>query len=309
MPRSELDGTGLGLSLSRQFVRLHGGHLTVESTGITGEGSTFTLALPLSHRVDYVHSPVQARTLPIDGTQCVIIMDQDPTIRQIFKGYIEKHTVLEAQTTDEMLDLVTQVKPAAVVLEQTTNYAQLCAIIAQANSHTAVIMCPLPRGKDAAQPYGVHDYLVKPVARDTLLSSLDRIHPKVEHVLIIDDNPDLNSMFARMLRSSPAQYQVTQTYTGEDGLTVMRSQRPDAVILDIVMPDMDGFTVIQRMQTDPFLAEIPVILVSAHGIAEADAVDAQGVISIYKPGGFKSIEVVNCVDAVVAELMTASGPA
>ena len=308
LPRSELDGTGLGLSLSRQFARLHGGYLSVESTGTRGEGSIFTLGLPLPHQVYRAHSPVQAQRLPVDGTQCVIIMDQDPTIRQIFKGYIEKHTVLEAQTIDEMIELVTRIKPAAVVIEQTPEHEPLRSVIAQTSSQTAVIMCPLPRGKDAAQPYGVHDYLVKPVAREILLMSLEQFDPTVKHVLIIDDNPDLNSMFARMLRASPARYHVTQAYTGEDGLTIMRSQHPDVIILDIVMPDIDGFTVIQRMQAEPVLAEIPVILVSAHGIAEADTVDAPGIISIYKSGGFKSIEIVNCVDAVVAEIMTANGP-
>ena len=308
LPRSELDGTGLGLSLSRQFVRLHGGYLSVESTGIPGEGSTFMLGLPLLHRMHHTHFPVQAQIPPADGTQCVIIMDQDPTIRQIFKGYIEKHTVLEARTIDEMIELVTQVKPAAVVMEQIAEHVQQRAILAQISPHTAVVLCPLPRGKEAAQPYGVHDYLVKPVDRNVLLASLEQIDSVIHHVLIIDDNPDLNSMFARMLRSSPAQYHVIQAYTGEDGLTIMRAQRPDAIILDIVLSDIDGFTVIQRMQNDPYLAEIPVILVSAHGIAEADTVDEQGIISLYKPGGFKSIEVVNCIDAVVAELMTANEP-
>lgn len=305
LPRSELDGTGLGLSLSRQFVRLHGGYLTVESTGVAGKGSIFTLGLPLSDPVRRADLPVQAHTPPVDGTQCVIIVDQDPTIRQIFKGYIEKHTVLEARTLGEMIDLVAQIKPAAVVLEQSADHAAQRTAIAQVSPQTAVVLCPLPRGKAAAQPYGVRDYLVKPVARDDLLASLEQLDSPVAHVLIIDDNPDLNSMFARMLRSSPAQYRVAQAYTGEDGLMIMRTQRPDAIILDIVMPDIDGFTVIQRMQADPFLASIPVILVSAHGIAEADTIDAQGVISIYKPGGFQSIEVVNCVDAVVAELVPA----
>ncbi len=236
-------------------------------------------------------------------------MGQDPAILQLFKGYIGKHHVLETLDQGDMLHLVEQIKPAAVVLEHTPENEQLIACVTESSPNTTVVLCPMPRGRHAAHIYGALDYLVKPIARTTLLETLQRLPHPVKHILIVDDNPDMNSMFTRMLQSSPVKYRVTQAYTGEDGLTAMRTPKPDVVILDVVMPDIDGFTVLQRVKDDPALADIPVILVSARGTLEDETPDAQGVISIYKSAGFKPIELVNCVDAVVAELMLSNGPA
>ncbi len=307
--RSELNGTGLGLSLSRQFVRLHGGYMLADSAGIPGQGSEFTVALPLSEEIAESRLPEHLEPRSVEGAQCLVIMDKDPTIRQLFKGYIGKHHVLETLDSAEMLQLVEQIKPAAVVLEHTPENEAFISYITESSPNTTIVLCPMPRGKRAAHIYGAQDYLVKPIARTTLLETLQRLPLPVKNILIVDDNPDMNSMFTRMLQSSPVKYRVTQAFTGEDGLTAMRSQRPDVVLLDIVMPDIDGFTVLQRVKSDPVLAGIPVILVSARGAVEDETPDARGVIAVYKPAGFKPIELVNCVDAVVSELMIANAPA
>jgi CheY-like chemotaxis protein len=115
---------------------------------------------------------------------------------------------------------------------------------------------------------------------------------------MIDDERDMLRMYTRFLQSTSRDYEVLTAGSGTDGLALMRAERPDAVILDIMMPDLDGFAVLQMMRADAALRKIPVIAVSAGANMDAIMPVVQGDITLRKHAGFQPMELVRCIEAI-----------
>ena len=105
--------------------------------------------------------------------------------------------------------------------------------------------------------------MVKPISRDTLLAALDRLGRNIETVLIVDDEPNALQLFRRMLASAERSYRVLRATNGRQAIEVMRAQPPDVVLLDLAMPEMDGFGFLTAKGQEPAWRDIPVVLVSA----------------------------------------------
>ena len=128
---------------------------------------------------------------------------------------------------------------------------------------TPVISCWLPGEVEAAKHLGVIQYLVKPLTREKLLTTLEQLHIDIKRILVVDDQADELHLFARMLESDQQGYQIIQVTNGKRALSMMRSRKPDVVLLDLVMPVMDGFQVLEEKRKDPELRDIPVIVISS----------------------------------------------
>ncbi len=151
--------------------------------------------------------------------------------------------------------------PSQMLLINESNISEsLAAVESTPLPHnTPVLICSLP-GMDAyALSLGVAAYLLKPVSREQLLAALAPFAAKT--VLIVDDDPDLLRLFRRMLADQP--YRVLRAKNGSEALAIMAQQRPDVVLLDLVMPEMDGFQLLAHRNADPVLRQIPVIVVSS----------------------------------------------
>ncbi|MFN8373619.1 MAG: ATP-binding protein [Anaerolineae bacterium] len=293
-------GTGLGLTLSKQFVEQHGGRMWAESDGALGQGSTFSFTLPI---INIIYQTAHGHGAGIQHEKPgILVYDNDPAIVQLFRGYSRHHLVSGSQNAEECLRLVQNLHPTAVVLPGDENASDLTRRIHDLDEDVTVLVCPMPSGKRVMQAQGVADYLVKPISREGLLHALSSLGTAIQRVLIIDDEPDLMRLFTRMLQTAPQSYDIQYAYSGQEGLAAMRDQRPDVVLLDIQMPDIDGFTIIQRMHADSALYDIPVVVVSARGTADAIVQQAKGEISVIRPAGFKPIELVNAVEALVSSL-------
>ena len=125
-----------------------------------------------------------------------------------------------------------------------------------------VIICSVPGVEQAVNELGVSGYLVKPISRESLLSALDQLAPPVETVLIIDDEREALMLFRRMLSSSAKAYRVLRAHNGRQAIQVLRQQLPDVILLDLMMPEMDGFEFLRLRKGAPW-QDIPVILISA----------------------------------------------
>src|SRR5205085_4057298 len=125
------------------------------------------------------------------------------------------------------------------------------------------LTCWVPGDTDAARRLGVASYLVKPITLEMLLSTLDRLEREVKTILLVDDQPEVLRLFARMLASAGRGYHILQTTNGRRALDLLRERQPDVMLLDLVMPGMDGFQVLQAKALDPAIANIPVVVTSS----------------------------------------------
>jgi signal transduction histidine kinase/DNA-binding response OmpR family regulator len=301
-------GTGLGLTLSMQVIRHHGGQLWVESEGILGHGSTFSFTIPISADAKQIIDNPILRVAASHDSKCVIIFDDDVAIGQLFKRHLNKHEVIISQSQEDVIHLTQTIQPSAVVLDRKWHDTELEAYLAGSSLDTAIIFCPMPGGRQAFQAYGAVDYLVKPVTRQALVSAILALKKPVYKILIIDDERDVTRMLSRMIAAHDQHCTVWQANNGADGLAIMYRERPDLVLLDIQMPAMDGFSVLLHMKQDSLLQQIPVIIASALNAEEAITSAIEGKITVVRPNRFSPVELVNCVEAVVNVLRPSSAP-
>jgi CheY-like chemotaxis protein len=151
---------------------------------------------------------------------------------------------------------------------------------------------------------GVDAYLIKPVTREVLWDTLRPFGEKVDRVLIIDDDRDFCRLMARMLESRVRRYQVSAAHSGQEGLALLRHRRPDLVLLDMALPDMDGAQVAEHLRADPELRDVPIVIVSAQDAASAD--NLRGTILVTRPEGFVPRELVQSVQQWLTPTLPAS---
>jgi len=273
---------------------MHGGHLWAESEGIPDKGSCFWFSLPLDERSISTITPRTAAQP--QGERCFIVLDDDPAVHRFFERYMVKHKPLLAADLQQARQML-KAQPTALVAD--TRYTDE---LAEFSAAVPVIFCPMPSGRRVMQAIGAVDYLIKPVSYETLNHALRQVAPAMQDVLIIDDDKEIVRLFSRMLQTTLDTHQVRKAYGGVEGLALMRARRPDVVVLDLLMPDLDGLTLLQHMRASPDLAGIPVIVVSARGASEAITSPGEGEMIIHKPAGFQPLELVRCIEAVLNTL-------
>jgi signal transduction histidine kinase/DNA-binding response OmpR family regulator len=301
-------GSGLGLTLSRHFVQMHGGRLWAESEGVPGRGSCFRLTLPLAGDVGKMVFSTETPGIPKHRERCILIMDEDPAILRLFERNVSKQKALGAKTVDEARQLLAA-QPTVVIVDAKRDDAITQSFLADAEKTTPIVRCPMPSGRRTMQALGMADYLVKPVSYEALRDALMRITRPIKDVLVVDDDKEIVRLFTRMLQTMPETYAVKKAYSGAEGLDLMRAEPPDAVILDLLMPDVDGLTVVHQMKLSDALVDVPVIIVSARGAAEAVTVTGLGALSVRKPAGFQPLELVRCIEAIAEAVTPATAPA
>jgi CheY-like chemotaxis protein len=128
---------------------------------------------------------------------------------------------------------------------------------------TPAVSCWVPGEDEAARRLGVVQYMVKPVAAEKLLEALDSLQGDIRTVLVVDDEPDELHLFVRMLEADARDYRILQVTSGQRALDMLRTRRPDVMLLDLVMAGLDGFQVLEEKGRDPAIRDIPVIVISS----------------------------------------------
>jgi len=303
-------GSGLGLTLSRELIRLHGGTMSVSSDG-PGQGSRFSFSLPTTQQL-VAQMPTTSQPQHAPAEKRILVVDPDESVTSFFSRYLKSREVRACSREDEALRALEQFEPDALLLAQDHIYPQLLERVKQQPKSLSLITLPMPSGRAAIRQRGVYDYLVKPVSREMLAKVLAGFGEDLRSVMIIDDNRDIVRLFRQTLRSLDAGCHIRSACSGAEGLALMREQPPDLLMLDVLMPEMDGFAVIEAMQASPDLAAVPIVLISAKGASESITPDIQGEITLRRPGGYSPIELVSCVQALIdsfqpqAELKLAS---
>jgi signal transduction histidine kinase/CheY-like chemotaxis protein len=270
-------GSGLGLSISKQFVELHGGQMWVESE--FGEGTVFSFDLPISpplgpvakpgHQIhgDWVWRERQTRpTFPdIHYSPRFIVYDETGDLGPSLTSWSNEIEYVLADGAAHVQALLADAPASAVLLNgpDLSWVWEQAAAIRGSTEGTPVIGCSVVCDHDRSRSLGVLDHLVKPVSRDDLKGALRAVTTGVRHVLIVDDDPDALTLFTEMLRTCEVDLQISQARSGQTALEQLRAAPPDLLLLDLVMPDGDGWYVLETMREDETIAAVPTFLISA----------------------------------------------
>jgi CheY-like chemotaxis protein len=245
-----------------------------------------------------VENPVEP-SWPADARPSIVVVDPDPVVTAWISRHVEEYEVLQVAGVDRLAETVILHHPQAVVWNvppgQRRANQDLPAL------PVPFVECSLPSQAWVADDLAVTACLTKPVTAEQLLAAIERLG-SVHDVLIVDDDRGFCELVGQMLETTGRAFDLRRAYDGAEGLQAMRARRPDLLLLDLIMPDVDGFEVLAEIRREPGLADLPVVLLTATSLAD-DALaqrDSQMVIS--RPGGLRPAEVLRCLRAVVGVL-------
>jgi signal transduction histidine kinase/DNA-binding response OmpR family regulator len=294
------DGSGLGLAISKRFIELHGGRIWAESEG-AGRGSCFHFTLPLQEPHFFEAGSREAlpfvRT-PTGRGRTILLLDQDSFTVQILKEGLKDCQVVTVKSVLEVPSLISETHPRAVVLNLTRKseaWQQMVELREQLGSSSLpIILCSLVGPQHLGHALRVKDYLVKPITREALVALLHRLDMDIRRILVIDDDPRMVNLLARLLQADTREYEISWAKNGQEGLSKMQEQPTDLVLMDLNMPQMDGYSLLGQMQQDPDLCCIPVVVVTAHtGSPEEERRLGGRSLFISNQAGFTNDEVLN----------------
>lgn len=302
-------GMGLGLALSRHLIELHGGKIGVQSSGEEGAGSAFYFTLSLRQTPPFARQNVGGREPSV-----VLVARRTDTRNPLGTHLAQRGFKVEnlgIETSPDWLANVVRLVPGAVVLDVDPAAEvgwELMKLLKSdpVTRDVPVVFYSLSEKHDCGSMLGL-DYLTKPVGSLELARALERQgvgrngRKHGQTVLVVDDEPGILDLHARIVQDNLPGCRVLKAHSGREALNLMEQERPDLVLLDLMMPEVDGFAVLEAKQTSEIIRSVPVIVLTAQILTASDMARLQqGVAAVLGKGLFSVEEVLAQVEAILA---------
>jgi len=326
--RRQFGGSGLGLSICKRFVEMHNGKIWLESH--LGVGTTISFLLPLENmprqekpRDTYrrgmdPYGQVELKTRSraskaplLSAIPRFVILETGKTLQHILQRYMGDVEISSVGSQEEAIGELQQSpahalivnSPAVLSSQETNRFSNL-------PFETPAIFCWVPGLDDAANQLGVVDYLLKPVTSERLFSSLIKMGNNLHTILVVENDPDSMKLLVRVLSSASEKYRILRANNGKDALEMLHSHQPDAMILDLILPEKDGFQVLQEKETDPSICRIPVVVTSSRDPLNEAVVTNQILVSYGKGISVRSlITFIQAITDLLSPGLKRGGPA
>jgi signal transduction histidine kinase/CheY-like chemotaxis protein len=266
-------GTGLGLAISDRFCRMMGGQISVESR--PGEGSAFTFCLPAvaaAAAQEYPEKKIEtlAENLKNDKKRVVLVVDDDPAARDLMTRFLSREGfhVVSSGRGNEVLTLARKCHPIAITLDVLMGDSNGWDVLAKLKddpelAEIPVVMVSIIDDKARAFALGASDYLTKPIHPEKLAATLQkfRVDGKNGKALIIEDDEPSRQLLRRLLERD--MWIVEEAANARIGLEKVAQSRPSLILLDLMMPEMDGFEFVTRLHSEEKYLSIPIVVLTA----------------------------------------------
>jgi signal transduction histidine kinase/DNA-binding response OmpR family regulator len=276
-----LEGTGLGLAITKRLVEQQNGKISVQSE--PGKGSRFAFTLPLGSKIS--NSPtIEKPSNPVvtapggSAKPLVLVVDDEVPARELLTSYLDvEYRIAVAESGAEAVKKAQQLRPDAITLDVSmpgsNGFETLVALRKNpATANIPIIIVSMVDQKQIGFALGAADYLIKPIRKPALLETIRKHLPPPSGdeaaILLVDDDPGTLELLEETLRS--AGYETQSVRSGARALEVLSSKVVSAVLLDLLMPGMDGFEVIRHVRKEATLKELPIFVMTGKTLAEEE---------------------------------------
>jgi len=271
-------GTGLGLTITKRFTEMMGGTIQVQSE--YEKGSVFTIHLPINLPEELQKDKLDQKFVSIEQTQqhTVLVIDDDPLVREMFYNHLDElgYQVVTAKSGNEGLELARKLRPHAITLDVTMpsmdGWLVLTALKADPElSSIPIIMASLTEENSKGYLLGITECLTKPVQHDQLSLVLDKYKTpddQEQYVMVVEDEETTRELMRFLLIKSG--WEVKTAENGKIALDLLAENVPNLILLDLVMPEMNGFEFINHLRQNPAWWSIPIVVLSSKEITQAE---------------------------------------
>ncbi|HVO43726.1 MAG TPA: ATP-binding protein [Aggregatilineales bacterium] len=304
-------GIGLGLTISRQFVELHGGRIWVESE--VEKGSKFSFSLPAAGSDQLDRTGKKALPLSLgpltdtwDAKRLLLAVTHSPSAATLLTRYVRGYHTIVVADLEQARTTARDILPQGIVLDTALEDLDVAHLEELAHSwglpQIPFIACPLPGEEVMRKHLLVNGYIIKPISRQGLWEVLRPFGEHIDRLLVIDDDPDFVRLVNRMLDNPQRRYQFINAYSGKEGLVMLRMHKPDLILLDLELPDFEPVELTQRIRSEPCARDVPIIVISGRdAVGSVEVVN--GPVTVSKANGVPPGQIIRWVESILETTM------